>query len=320
MTNSVEMMTSYLFGELSEAELARLEARYFEDRGTFNQLVQLETELVDSYARGGLSAQMRERFERGYLVDNNRRARLGFSEALAARVDELSAVRDADQTNVKAMPKWQKFSSFITGRQRALAFSMALALLLFSLTSAWLFIKNRRLEKDLARTRDTQIEQGERQSEVQQQLAREKTKSQQLAAELERERSEPKPQPTPTMPESPTLAVASLVLTASGARGIDTGAAPKLVIHPGTHQVRFQLNLKENEYRRYHVALREVGGREIFNRQNFKPRITRSGATFTFSLPASLVNSGDYLLMLKGLTKSGDLEDVSESLFRVEKK
>ena len=319
MTNSVEMMTRYLFGELSEAEQARLEARYFEDGRTFNQLVQLETDLVDSYARGGLSAQMRERFERGYLVDNNRRTRLGFSEALAAKVDQLSASRDADQTNVKATPKWQTFSSFITGRQRVLAFSMALALLLFSLTSAWLFINSRRLRQDLARTRDTQIAQEERQREVQQQLASEKTKTQQLAAELERERSQPKLPPTPTMPEMPAL-VASLVLTASSARGIDTGAPSKLVIHPGTQEVRLQLNLKENEYRSYHVALREVGGREIFNRQNFKPRTARSGATFNFSLPASLVNSGDYLLTLKGLTRNGDLEDVSESLFRVEKK
>jgi hypothetical protein len=38
------------------------------------------------------------------------------------------------------------------------------------------------------------------------------------------------------------------------------------------------------------------------------------------TLPASQVKAGDYILTLRGYRQSGELEDVSQSLFRVEKK
>src|SRR5689334_19678761 len=99
MTNSDEMMTRYLFGELSETEQAQLEARYFTDAQVFNQLAQLETELIDDYTRGRLSPQMRARFERAYLGHPNRRARLKFSEAFTARLDQSVAAPVAEQTS-----------------------------------------------------------------------------------------------------------------------------------------------------------------------------------------------------------------------------
>jgi cell division protein FtsL len=325
MTNSDEMMTRYLFGELSEPEQARLEARYFTDAQTFEQLAQLETELVDSYARGRLSPQMRDRFERAYLVNPDRRARLRFGEALAARLDQIAASRVADRTGVRAASWWQRFSSLLTGGQRVFAFSMALALLLLSLASVWLFIQSKRLRQDLARTRDAQTAQEQRGREAEQQLAGERTRTQELTAELERARTEATPQPKSAAPESPAPSVvapsvASLVLIAGGIRGVDTGAAPTLVIPKGTQQVRLQLKLMENEYQSYQLALQAVGGREVFNRRHFKPRPNRSGASFIFTLPASRVSPGDYILTLRGFTPSGELEDVSQSLFRVEKK
>ena len=48
--------------------------------------------------------------------------------------------------------------------------------------------------------------------------------------------------------------------------------------------------------------------------------MTKSGANFRFAVPASKFTSGDYILTLKGVMPSGEVEDVSKSLFRVEKK
>ena len=324
MTNPDEM-TRYLFGELSEAEQAQLEGLYFTDAQTFDQLVQLETELVDSYARGRLPPQMRDRFERAYLDNPNRRAHLRFSEALAARLDQIAALRVAGRPGVKAASWRQRLFSLLTGGQRAFAFSMALALLLLSSASVWLFIQSKHLRQDLARTRDAQAAQEQREREVQQQLASERTRTEELTTELERARTALAPQPTPASPQSPTPAVAapavsSLVLLASSIRGVDTGAPPTLVIHQGTLQVQLQLRLRENEYRSYQLALQAVGGQEIVNRRHVKPRITKSGASLTLSLPASKVGAGVYILTLKGFTAGGELEDVSQSLFRVEKK
>jgi hypothetical protein len=324
MTNSDEMMTRYLFGELSEQEQARLEERYFNDVQTFAQLVQLETDLVDDYARGRLSPHMRERFERAYLGNANRRAHVRFGDALASKLDQLDAARVTDRTGIRVPSWWQRLSASLTG-WRTLAFSTALALMLLSLVSVWLFIQSKRLRQDLAETRDAQSAQAEREREARQQLASERTRTEELTAELERARRETKLQPAPTVPESSTPAVArpvvaSLVLITSGVRGVETGAAPTLVIPEGTRLVRLRLKLRESEYQSYQLVLQAVGGREVFSREHFKPQPDRQGASFTFTLPASKVATGDYILTLRGSTPGGELEDVSQSLFRVEKK
>jgi hypothetical protein len=244
---------------------------------------------------------------------------------LAARLDQIAASRVADRTGVRAASWWQRFSSLLTGGQRVFAFSMALALLLLSLASVWLFIQSKRLRQDLARTRDAQTAQEQRGREAEQQLAGERTRTQELTAELERARTEATPQPKSAAPESPAPSVvapsvASLVLIAGGIRGVDTGAPPTLVIHKGTPMVRLRLKLGDNEYQSYQLILQAVGGREVFNRSHFKPQTTKAGANFILSLPASKFGAGDYILTLKGVTPGGESEDVSRSLFRVEEK
>jgi len=314
MTNSDEMMTRYLFGELPETDQARLEKRYFTDPQTFNQLAQLETELIDDYARGRLSSQMRARFERAYLGNPNRRTRLKFGEALTARLDQTTASAVAEQESPRAAPLWRRVTGLQTSGQRALAFSMAVALVLLSSVSVWLFIQSQRLRQDLARTQDAQSAQAQQGREAEQQLASERARTEELTAELERARAEAKPQ------TAPAASVASLVLIVSGARAVDTGAPPTIVIREATQQVRLQLKLKENEYQSYQLALQAVGGKETLNRQHLKPMATKSGASFVLTLPASHLSAGDYILTLRGYRPSGELEDVSQSLFRVEKK
>jgi len=321
MTDSDEMITRYLFGELSDLEQTQLEQHYFADAQTFERLAEVETDLVDSYARGRLSPQMRERFERGYLVSPGRRARVRFGGALAAKVDQIAASRSVDESRLKNTSRWRLVSP-LTGGRRVLAFSMAVALMLLAPVCAWLFIHNRRLQQDLARTRDAQTAEQQRERAAQLQLDSERTRTQELTAELERARAEA--QPTPGASEIPTpaagsAAIASLVLMPAGIRGVDTGTPPTLVIPPGTQQVRLQLKLKENEYQNYQAVLQSVGGQKIFNRRQVKPLVNKSGASFVFTLPASTFETGDYILSLKGSTRGGELDDVSQSLFRVEK-
>jgi hypothetical protein len=79
-------------------------------------------------------------------------------------------------------------------------------------------------------------------------------------------------------------------------------------------------NIRRSNHQSYQLALQAVGGEEILNRQHLKPMAAKSGASFVLTLPASQVEAGDYMLTLRGYRQSGELEDVSQSLFRVEKK
>jgi hypothetical protein len=82
-------MRAYLLGQATEAEAARLEERLLEDEEMFQTLCSVEDDLFDEYARGGLTAQERQRFADRYGSD---RGRLLVARALARRSADLSAV------------------------------------------------------------------------------------------------------------------------------------------------------------------------------------------------------------------------------------
>ena len=318
MNNPEQMMAHYLLGELSESEQADLEQRYFADSAVLDRLAQIECDLMDDYARDRLSPQMRERFEQMYLASPDRRARLRFSEALVTKLD-----RDASRAVVARQSEtaswWQKlFVPFIVG-QRAFAFSIALVLLLMLLGSAWLFLRTSRLRNELAQTRATEAAREQHERELQQQLIDEQARNQQLIAELDRERAQPTPEIGIAPPKNTAPAFVSLLLVASGVRGAET-KSPTLSIAAGTQEVRIELKTAENEYQSYQLELHAVGGKAIFDHKSVKPTIRKSGANFRFAVPASKFTSGDYILTLKGIMPSGVAEDVSKSLFRVEKK
>jgi len=92
MTDPEQIATRYLLGELSEAEQAMLEEKYFTDERVFEQVLKSESELLDRYVRSELSAPARERFEQSYLNNPRRRERMRFAEALATRLDRIEAV------------------------------------------------------------------------------------------------------------------------------------------------------------------------------------------------------------------------------------
>ena len=317
MNNSEQMMTRYLLGELSESERADLERRYFAEAAVFERLSQCESDLMDDYARGRLSPETRERFEKAYLADPERRARLRFSEALVAKLDrELSPGLIPQEAETTSW--WQKLFVPFIGGQRALVFSFAV-LLLMVLGSAWLLLRTSRLRNELAQTRATEAAREQHEHELQQQLIDEQARNQQLIAELDRERAQPTPEVGIASPKNTAPAFVSLLLVASGVRGAET-KSPTLSIPAGTQEVRIELKTAENEYQSYQLELHALGGKAIFDRKKVKPTMTKSGANFGFSVPASRFTSGDYILTLKGVIPSGEVEDVSKSLFRVEKK
>ena len=87
---------------------------------------------------------------------------------------------------------------------------------------------------------------------------------------------------------------------------------------PGTDQVRFQLNLKENSYVRYGIVLQTVGGTEVLSRQGLQAEKADPGWVLVLTAPARRLAPGDYMLTLSGVTRGGDRDEISTSIFRVE--
>ena len=87
MSKQEQTIQRYLLGELTESEQEVLEQQYFNDRALFEEVVHVENELADKYARGLLAPATRDRFEKHYLDHPRRRERARFAEALATRID-----------------------------------------------------------------------------------------------------------------------------------------------------------------------------------------------------------------------------------------
>jgi hypothetical protein len=308
----------YLLGEASEAESSALEQAYFSDPQLFDRIVATEAELVDSYARGQLSSEQRRRFETHYLSHPQRRERARFGADLAAKIDSLSQVPAPSSPR---MSWWSRLFA-ITSWPRV-AWALPVLLVLLATSVVWLAIQTRSFRQEQSRNQTERVSQEQNQHDLQQQVANERARADQLAAELDRLReqqpaaignSAAPPPSSPAKPSSPSIA--TLVLGISGVRGSQTGPPSTLLIPPGTERARIRLRLSDNDYSTYAVLVQSASGKQIFRSDGLRSR-TKTGATLSVIIPANRLASGDYILTLKGTTPSGEVEDVSKSLFRV---
>jgi hypothetical protein len=301
-----QITTRYLLGELSEQEQAALEERYFRDPIVFSEVLQVESELVDAYARGQLSAEMRERFEQSYLKHPSRRNRVEFARALTTRIDERQAPEIRTEESPWHVSLKRRLLAIGGDRKPALRFAMVLVIVLIALAGIWIFIKstNRQQQREAA-------QHGEQPASTPPQTGKEETASS-VPSETSR--------PSPAAITSPAPRVVSLALTAGGVRSADGGATPTLVIPPDTTQAQILLDLKDDSYPHYRISLRQIGGPEIFTQTNLRPRRTKAGSRFVFTVQAKRLTSGDYALTLSGITPQGEADDLNKSFFRVEKR
>ena len=86
-----QKIIAYLLGELPEREQEELEARYFDDDALFAEVLAIEDELLDRYARGEVTQTEGARFERYFLNSPARRKRLRIAQAGLRQVGALAA-------------------------------------------------------------------------------------------------------------------------------------------------------------------------------------------------------------------------------------
>ncbi|HEX8338781.1 MAG TPA: hypothetical protein VF621_18830 [Pyrinomonadaceae bacterium] len=321
MANREQTLRSYLLGDMKGAEREALEREYFADPRLFERLVQAENELVDAYARGLLPPETRARFERYYMTHPARRERAEFARALAATLERPEAQPQA--APAEAVPLWRRLLAAFGGPR--LAWALSASLLLMGAAAAWLYIESGRQQRELAGAGGERSTPERGGAESRQQVADD---VQGVVAPTPEPTPEPdatpaeqktvRPSPTPAAKTAPV--VATLVLTVGGTRGAVDGAPATLLLTGRTEQVSLRLNLSEADYRSYSGVLRRAGGGEVFSWRRVITRAATSGKTVSLLMPARGLTEGDYVLTLKGTRDTGEAEDVSVSLFSVERR
>lgn len=311
MNESEQTMQRYLLGELSESEKTALEEKYFTDPQFFNEVLKTENELVDRYVRNQLAKDLRERFEQSYMSHPSRRDRVEFTAALVSRLDQKEQ-RSAD---TEESSWWSSLLGAFGGPRPALRLSAALATLVVVLGGFWIYVETQKRQRALEQT-------AREEQQRQQNAAEEARRAQESIARQTPEGSKPQvvPQPSPSPVEGSVPRSVSLALVVGGVRGGNSNEVQTLVIPPGTSEARLSLNLKESNYPSYQASLETIAGVEVFNQKVVKPTRARTGASFVFTVPVNKLANGDYVLTLKGNNSDGEVDNLSKSLFRVQKR
>ena len=321
-SNSKRMIRRYLLGELPEAERAALEEKYFTDQVVFEQVVQTENELVDSYVRGRLAPRERAQFERHYLAHPDRRERMRFAKSFLTKLDQTETAKAVAGESSTIAKSWlRRLFASISSPGFSLGFSMALAAVLLILGGSWLLFENHRLRRRLAETGETQASYARRERELERQIADERKRADQLADEVERMRAQSQTaSPGANRSGNVFPELVAMDLTSNGIRGGNAEKPPTLIIRRETKRVRLRFNVEAHDYSRYRMGLRPVGGKEVWSRQGLAPKPSPEGASFVVIVPAEKFAAGDYILTLGGENDTGAVVDVSKSFFRVIKK
>ncbi|MGH9841828.1 MAG: hypothetical protein ACREEM_23990 [Blastocatellia bacterium] len=317
-----ELIIRYLLGDLPEEEQARLEDQAFSDRELVQTIRAVESDLIDEYVRGDLSDAKRRQFERRFLASSERQQKVEFARALATVIPEATTKAPAVHAPISW---WDSFVAFLRGLNPALQFSMAAAALMLALGVPWLIAQTIRLRAQVAQLQAERQTQRRQEEILQQQAAKARARGDDLVAQLEREREQRREELARQIErdrsrERPAgwLSIASAFLPPGIPRG--DAVRPKLPLPRTARLARLQIGLERgDDYNRFRAELRTLGGQEVWSRDNLRAREMRAGRAVVLTLPASVLDAGEYELALKGVTDT-EVKDLGYYYFDVLKK
>jgi hypothetical protein len=299
-------MTGYLLGELSAHERAVLEEQYAVDPDLFEELVAVEHDLVDSYARGALTAMERKQFESYYLKTAQRRKRAEFAKSLSSYVLTPDAMELARESPKATASVWQSIAAFFEARAGVMKTAVALVCLMMAAGALWMLSVNLSLRHELAELQTEQAALTRTEQQLQQQIAR--LSSAQSGSSAAAGGGEI------VLPET----MAALLTLHPGLRSGDQQNV--LAISPAAHSTRLRLKLDRRDYLAYGAKLESAEGVAVWQKQGLKRQITNTHLKFLIvELPSNVLLEGDYILRITGITNRKNVEEVDAYSFRVVK-
>jgi hypothetical protein len=321
-TDPQKLKTEYLLGTSSEDDKTMLEERYFADDAEFEQIEILEEELADRYVRNELSATERDAFEKRLAESSSLRERVGFAQLFKTKLagaEIQTAGRDVPAAG-RTSQNWRKTLALLIPPAPRAALALGLTVVLVACVVAILGWMNLRRENNRISQQLAAAEQQRR--EMEQQVADEKSRADQLASDLQQARQQdaeqtgnenvqsiPKPEPT----------TAFLSLFAGATRS--AGQRNELTIGPSIKRINVTVRVPQAGHTSYNVTVTTPEGEVVHREQGLRSRRDASAnQSLTFQVPAGSLKSGDYIVNVDGLTPAGASEFVIRHSFQLTRK
>jgi hypothetical protein len=315
----------------TEEEIAELEELMIDDERYFERMMMVETELIEDYSRGALSADKRERFKNYFLITPERREKLSFVEAMALsaaaakkKEHEHAQVFDAAPAKPPASSLWQSLLAFMRSPNLLAGTAAASVLLFLAFGALWWFSLRDERQAPLIVTAPTNESIPNLNRSIapnqpvntNENISHTVTTPQPPKSPQSNQEQKKSESPTPTPVVKPTVNVPrSVVFTLVGGVSRGGGNTAEQKIEPGAKIVELRLRLDlEREYDDFRIVVQDSEGNEVGRREKLKA--TKKDSSLTALLPAVSFKPDDYTVILSGGTK-GAYEEAARYSFRV---
>jgi hypothetical protein len=328
-----ELIRRYLLGDVTQKEKDDIQDRLFLDSMFLDHLLIIEDELTNDYLLDKLTSDKRMRFEEYFLRAPERRRRLRVSKQLKELASPVKDKPTIAPNRIRQRVAWKWL--FLNPR-----LAISVIMIIFSVVLLWLLRDRQILKSRIAELRSQQDSQQEYLISAQQGLANEQAENQELRKRVQDEQqkvSSLKAQ-IELLDESQTrqtLRIAKqrrsqidnseqLISTTKPNelwpdQTRDSGKTNIVRIKPTVKQVLLQLNLEEDKYKSYMVETRNADNERIWRKTGIKAKQISSGKALIVKIPAQILTTGDYIIMVRG-AKVGDRSTrINSYQFKVEK-
>jgi anti-sigma-K factor RskA len=321
------LIVDYLLGRLSETELERFERSYLANEDLFNELQEVEEELIDDYASGALTAELRVSFEKYFLRSPERRDKLAFASAMTERavVWQSGTVVSADKPVLD--PSFSQLpnntSSFWKGSVPAWRQWVAVAAaVVLSVVIGVFWLRNRELQHQLiaananyARLRHETDNQSKITAEAKAELSAEQQQTQMLESEVEQLQTSP--------PDKIDDTILNIVLGIDYLVGATRGSEKKvksIEVPANARLVRLTLDVAPSSFESFNILLRRGDESVVWRRSGLKAKPAGDRRRLSLSIPGADLTPGEYEILILGAPPEGDAELIGRYFLNVERK
>jgi hypothetical protein len=327
---SEELLTRFLFGELSEEERAAVEARFLTDGDFFDRLLTIESALLDDYARNRLSVEQMRRAHALFESSSAQGRDLEYTRELVALLRERRAAltaagisRPATTHREGAFPEAVGLPGITVQRSVGILaqtfmrrrFATALVLILALLLGGLIYWTVRlNFQKRLLEQQWAVMEQ--RNQEMQKRLEEESQGRSETARQLGIEREE-RAKAEDLLAQLRSHQSAGFSTITLSPTAFERGTSPRTAsLKPKTPQVQLVLRLDPGQFEQYGVVLTTFAGITVWSKDSIPASQAKSGR-LVLVVPASLLSYEDYRIELRGLSANGASAHVADYAFKV---
>lgn len=326
------LIVEYLLGQLSESELERVERSYLLNEDLFNEVQEVEEELIDDYASGALTAEQRVAFEKYFLRSPERREKLAFATAMTERavawqsgtlVSTDKTAREITSAELSDHPNANPFSLFWKGSVPAWRQWIAVAAaVVLAVVISILWLRNRELQHQLraanaeyAKLQQESDAQARITTETKEALSAERQQTQLVESQVEQLQTSSAEKITDTIIDI-VLGIDYLVASTRGAeKKVKTLAVPA-----NARLVRLTLDVAPSSFESFNILLRRGDETVVWRRAGLQAKPAGDRRKLKLSIPAEHLRPGDYEVLVVGAPTEGDAELIGRYFLKVERK